>query len=514
MADVTSLKNNLTRAQYTYDALNEKFNSTWGPAKAIERYEVGSPQYEAALKEYKKLKPQYERAKAELDSASLIYKEAVAKSKAEEKKKEDLKSTGGALDRAKKDYQRALDTEDPERIKTAKEALDTARGGYQAASKPKPVDGETNNQEVSPTTLEQDRFSEYTPLDGQVNGPDGPVIFVDKIDSNGNATPVAYDSRADARAAFLEKYKQPGQLDKLKQELLAANYIKQSEIANGSWIEGLDDMLIARSYKMVSEVKYGTGSGISIDDFLKTKKAAGGGSPTVYRNLSTRGDAKLQIDLYLTDLRGTPATDEEYESYYKQLHSEEMKQTSVSRDGTTTGDAMSDAERVLIAAKVARNSLRNMDVDSILSSGKGSQVAMDIGILQETAADYGVDMSAAEALKRVTNGIGQKDYLAKQQENIRQLAVTLHPYLKEHILAGGKVSDVANQYASIEYKKLGKPVDTATKSKRIMSAISRGVSLDQFDRELQNSDEWAFSDEAHSVADNFLSNLGRMWGRR
>lgn len=515
MADVTGLKNNLTRAQYIYDGFNEQFNGQWGPANALERYEVGSPQYEAALKEYKKLKPQFEKAKADLDAAKQAYEVAVAKSKAEQKKKEARKSTGGKLDKAKKDYQRALDTEDPERIKTAKEALDAARGAYQSASNPEPEQSEEPGIKPGPTTLDQDKYSEYTYLDGKVTNSQGrEVIFVDVVNSDGTVTQKEYTTRAQAREAFLAQYKKPGQLDKLKQDLLAANYIKQKQIVDGTWVDELDRVLIDRTRNVVREVKYGSGKAFSVDEFIKSGRYSDGTKkPIVYTSQSTRGDARLQIDTYLTDLRGTPATEEEYESYYKQLRAEELKQTSMSKDGATIGSVMTDAERVLIAAKVARNSLRNTNVETLLGSSKGSQLAMDISALQEVAADYGIEMSAAEALKQVTNGIGQRDYLEKQKERLKLIAKQVHPTLAAHIDAGGTVLDIANVYAQRKAAKLGVIVKTPTKDKDVMDAVTSNKSIPQFEREMQANPLWRYTDEARETAADFISTIGRMWGR-
>jgi hypothetical protein len=271
-------------------------------------------------------------------------------------------------------------------------------------------------------------------------------------------------------------------------------------------------MLVARSAKIVSDVQYGFGSPISAEEFLKTKKDSGS-STKIYRNLSTRGDARQQIDDYLMDLTGSAASDEEYEEYYKLLNSEEKRQTMTSSGGTTTGDVMTDAERFVIAAKVARKRLKNTDVDALLSATKGSQVSMDISALQELAADYGIDMTPAEALKQVTIGIGQKNYLEKQQERLKLIAKKMHPGLADHIDAGGTVLDIANTYARAKFNKLGVVVKSPTKDKDVMDAVASGKSIAQFDKEMQGNPMWRFTDEARETTADFLDVIGKMWGR-
>lgn len=467
----------------------------------------------------------YKNAKASFDATYKEYNDAIANLKRIKKEiDDDIAKKQKVKDdkKAKEDKKLELDSLKYERDKATRENREADAQAAQdkintiLAATPKP-DGSTDGTPATgDITIEQDKFSGYTLDKGQVNGTDGPVIFVDKINSNGTATPIGYPTRSKAFEAFIAGYKKPGDIQKLQQQLLASNYIKQSQIADGTWVEGAKDMLAARSYKMVSEVKYGSGKPISVTDFLGQKKSDSGNGtdkPIVSRNLSTRGDAKQQLDSYLTDLRGEPSTDAEYEAYYKQLHAEEMKQTSTYKDGTTLGGVMTDAERFVIAAKVARNSLRGADASTLLNASKGSQLAMDISALQEAAADYGIDMTAAEALKQITNGIGQANYLDKQKERLKLIAKQLHPNLVNHIDAGGTVLEVANVYAQRKASKLGIVVTAATKDKDVMEAVATGKPIAQFEKEMQANPLWRFTDEARDTASDFLSTIGRMWGR-
>jgi hypothetical protein len=374
---------------------------------------------------------------------------------------------------------------------------------------------EEEKESAADIGLEEDKFSGYTLTDGVVTAEGGfQVIFVDVADGKGNVTPTAYKSKAQARDAFLKNYKGKDQIQGLISQLVQSNYLKQSKASDGvSWLTALDDMLIARTAKIVSDVKYGLGGVTTAEDFLKTKRDSGTGGAKVYRDLSTRGDARQQINDYLMDLTGSAATEEEYEEYYKALNAEEKRQTMTSANGTTTGDVMTDAERLVIAAKVARKRLKNTDVDALLSSSKGSRVSMDIAALQELAADYGIDMTAADALRQVTLGIGQKDYLQKQQERLRLIAKKMHPGLADHLDAGGTVAEIANVYARTKFTKLGTVVKTATKDKDVMDAVSSGKSIAQFEKELQANPMWRFTDEARETASDFLTTIGRMWGR-
>jgi hypothetical protein len=359
-------------------------------------------------------------------------------------------------------------------------------------------------------------FAGYTlNNDGTVTNNDGKQgIFIDEKSANGDVTPKFYTSYASARDAFLKGYATEGDVNSLQQQLLSSGYIKKDSIANGTWVRGLDEALAAHSFKAVSDVKYnGVKEPMNFMSFLSIKKTGTGtGGPKTYRVITTRGEAKQMLDAYLMDLTGSAATDQESDSFYKQLHDAENKAVQTVANGTTTGSTLGDADRIMIAAKVARYRLRNSDVDTILKSGTGSQVAVDIANLQKTAASYGVTMTAAEALQRVASGVGQKDYLNKQEERLRLVAKQLHPNLAAHIDAGGTVADIADQYAYAKSKKLGVAVPISTTDKDVMDAVTKGMSVSDFNRALQAKPEWRQGEEAHNMTNDFVNTMLKTFG--
>jgi hypothetical protein len=480
---------------------------TTGLADAMDR--VAAQKGESSP-EYIKIKAEFDKVQAELETATASAKAMRAQIDEEEASKNTAKNA------AKK---KVADDAAVKQLEFQRDSLRRQNKTEEAAAKQREIDAirnpvtEEEKAAAKDVTLEEDKFSDYTITNGIVTAEGGAqVVFVDVVDGQGRATPTEYKSKAAAREAFLKNYAGKDQIRSLQNQLIQSNYIKQSQINDGTWINGLDSMLVARTAKMVSDVKYGAGTVISAEDFLKTKKESGGTTKT-YRDLSTRGDARQQIDDYLMDLTGSRATDEEYEEYYKLLNAEEKRQTMTSSNGTTIGDVMTDAERFVIAAKVARKRLKNTDVDALLSATKGSQVSMDISALQELAADYGIDMTPAEALKQVTIGIGQKNYLEKQQERLKLIAKKMHPGLADHIDAGGTVLDIANTYARAKFNKLGVVVKSPTKDKDVMDAVASGKSIAQFDKEMQGNPMWRFTDEAREISSDFLDVIGKMWGR-
>jgi hypothetical protein len=464
--------------------------------------------------EYKKLKAEFDTKQAELNSLKeQAKKEFETKKSAENKAKEDKdtaaqkKKDDATVERLKNEAASARRRNDEETAKAKEAEAAALKAPKDANGQPIVTDGE----------VDDNIYADFTILNGKVTNKDGKqVLFVETRMPNGDIQPKFYESYADARDAFLKNYSKPGQIDALKKDLIESGYLKQANANTPDWINSVDDLLYEHTRKSVTDVKYGgLKQPITIDLFMREKKAGagtGGGTKT-YREYSSRGDASRMLDGYFNDLLGYGATPEEEDAFYKELRAAEDKAFRTVTDGRTgVGGFLEDADRLLIAAKVAKKALKNTDVDALLNSGQGSQVAMDIADLQATANSYGIDMPASEALKYVVAGVGQKDYIAKQQERLRQLSMTMHPYLKDHIAAGGTVKDVADEYGRTKANKLGVVVANSIKDKDVMAAVAGGKSVVDFERELQMDPLWRKTPEARKIANDFANTMIQTFG--
>lgn len=386
-----------------------------------------------------------------------------------------------------------------------------------------PVEGNQSN--LVPTA--SDRYSNYTlNSDGSVTGQSGDqngirqyAVTINKPSSMRPGSPVVsqvnfYDSPVKARDSFIKTYYGDGQkIEQLKQQLLGSNWITQKQLSDGSWVRGLDDFIADYTRHAVEQVKYGTAKeSDSIMDYLATKKPAGGTSVKTYRTYTTRGEAKRMFDDYMINLIGSPGTAEQNNEYFNILHKEENKAVSTVVGGTQTGSNLTDADRVMLAAGVAKKALKGTKIESILNSKTGSQVATDIAELQSTASAYGIPLDAATALTYVAEGIGTKDYLTKQKERLRLNAMQLYPTFKDHIAAGGTVKDIADVYAYARQKKLGVVIPNSTQDKKVMAAALSGKSIADYDREMQGEEEWGKTEEARNMGADFTQTILRAFG--
>jgi hypothetical protein len=462
--------------------------------------------------------PEYKRVKAAFDAKQKEYETALAESNRIRKEIDDAFNA---------EQEQKTKGKKQKEAKATKQVLESKRDSLRRQNKldeadavQKEIDGlnAPKSEETEALTGEEQGgfYDDYSISQGAVNGPGnlGAGVFVD-IRKDGKVAPQFFNSLDKARQAFLkEYYSGPGKVKELQNQLLASNYIKQEEIEKGTWYTGIDELLIASTMKRVSDAKYGGLPEVPIQDFLKLKQSgSGSGETRINRNISTRGDARTMLNMYMSDLAGMDASEEEHDAFYKELNRSEMRETSYTKDGSTVGSVMTDAERLLIAAKVAKKKLRNTEVDTILNSANGSRAAVDIAELQRTAADYGIQMGAGEALRYIADGIGQANYLEKQKERLRLIAIKMNPNIADHIQAGGNVRELADVYGNIKSRKLGVVVKDSVFDKDVLEAVNKGKSAAQFETELQGHPDWRFTPEAREIGADFINTMGRMWGR-
>jgi len=471
------------------------------------------------------IKKSYDYYKKEYDSVSARYRQVVsavskqdAKTRFEKSKQDAVKDKKSNKDKLIAAEQAVINAE--LLIKSQGRDKYNAALAARDALLPKSNTAEGNTNQADDYLGNYDTYS--LNANGSVTAPGGNQVYIvslpDPNDPNGEPIAQDFGSVDTARTAYVKAYaSKPGGIDALKKQLINANYLTAKSAASIDWWQGLDDMIDAYTVSVVSSAKLGGAKTIQpITSFITMKSGGAGGTggskTNKYQVITTRGDAKRQLDEYLLDLRGSTSTPEELNEYSDELNKRESKAIRTEKDGVYTGSVLEESDRILIAVKVAKKSLGGMDVDALLSSSKGSRAALDITDLQSYASAYGIQMSASDALKYVVAGLGQTDYLKKQEERIRQLSMTMYPNLKDHITAGGTVMEVADQYARSKSNKLGVTIKTSTQDKDVMDALNSGKSIAQFDRDMQAKPEWGLTPEAHSITNDFTTTFLKSFG--
>lgn len=509
-------------------------NKAKGYLTDLNRAKPGTPKHTELKAKYDAAKADAEKYEAERVARKAEIDNAEKKAKADKTASKEKTSAKTDIPQLEYQVQAAINAGDKAAQAAAEAALKAAKDKA-AGIKPPAPGAETVVKEGGLEEVANNKYKDYTiNTDGSVSGPKGTrVYFVTTKDANGNSTVEAYDSVATARDAFLKNYSAPGALDKLKQQLLG-KYINATELKNDDWIPGLDDMLGDYTRDAVSAVKYGGAKESPLIDLWFAKTRGKGGLGTESKagtwkdtdlDLTTVGDAYREINDYMIDAVGRPATQEEKAAYYADINKREkasaVKTVDV-RDATgkvtnttRTGEFVTQEERLNAKNAIVINALRGTDAGELLKAAKGSQVAIQIGALQKASAEYGQPISAGEALKYVIDGGPEKDAIKKQTERMRLNAMTMYGNLKDHIRDGGNVKDIADQYALIKAKKLGIPVTDAFNDKDVKAALTKDgglMSTAEFARQMQANPLWRQTEEARDVASDFANTILKSFG--
>jgi len=322
-----------------------------------------------------------------------------------------------------------------------------------------------------------------------------------------------------ARNKLIEEF---GGTEKLKVALKEAGY------NSGNFYNDANGFLRAYSVNSMQSYIDGKGKG-TLPTFAEAAKTiaaenrAGATKTRVEQAFTDRGGADRYINVYMMDMLGRPATADEKKAFYKSLNAAESKTrtaTTTVADGQggyktikSVGSSLSDTDRLLLATGVVKKSLKGVtDVDAILSGKKGSKIATDVSSLRKVANDYGLPIDSTTAFKYAIDGLGQEDLIAKQTQRLKSLAIQMYPTLKDHILGGGTVKDVADTYAYARTRKLGVVVKDSTQDKKVMSAVVSGKTLADWDKEMQGEAEWGKTDEARNIASDFTRDILSAFG--
>ena len=357
-------------------------------------------------------------------------------------------------------------------------------------------------------------------------------VFIFVTGSGSNVKYKVYGDLADARQAFISEYKAKyGGVEALKKALLNSNLITQEQYNNNDYVAGLDNAIAISSIQNVQNYAYNNKKDfVPLNTFLAGYNAGGttaskaGTSKDTTTVFSTKAETDVEIDQYLQDWLGQPATEEQKQSYYDDIHKQE---TSSTQKVTTTTDAtgkistqtvvggrLGDPERLLTAAKVVKPLLASMDIDKLLATG--SKAAQNINDLQQYAAVMGMPKSSGYFLNAAQNMLSA-DGLAAEKEKIKQQSALFYKPLTSHIQAGGTVKDIIDTYAEYKSKILELPqlnIKDPSEDKDIFEAISGPslMSLGDFQKKMYQDPRYPKTKAAHETAADYAQTVLRAFG--
>lgn len=495
-------------------------------ATARTRYGIDSKEYkdvktkfDATQKEYKAAVSALAKIKAKIDSQASKQKTDAAKAKSVTSAKSEIATLEMQIAAAREQNKPAIE------VQALQNKLDVLRG---IVSGTPPV--KTPDAPPATSLSEWDNYTVNTQY-GTVTAPGGnPVYFANVKGSDGKPAIQGFTSMPEARAAFLKDYTTEAKLNALKSQLIKSNYLKANQANTPEWLGSVDTMLAEYTYKTMVSYKYeGVKTPALITSWLPTRAATStasqaGTSTVPTTSLSTRLETNRDADEFFQDWLTRPATPEEKDAYFAAVNKAET--LAVNKRSTTTnakgevinvvseGSFLTDGDRLIIAAQIAKPSLANINIDTLLAGG--GKLAQNINELNAYAASMGLPKDNSYILQAAT-GMLDNDGLTLQKEKIKNEAMLHFKPLAAHIQSGGNIQTAAQVYQKIRSNILGTaetPITDITKDKGLMAAMGGAslMNLNDWEKMLFKDPLFAKSPYAHEQGAAYVSTLLKSFG--
>jgi hypothetical protein len=268
----------------------------------------------------------------------------------------------------------------------------------------------------------------------------------------------------------------------------------------------------------------------TMTDFLgnlgKYTPTTGAGKTTtkLTQNFTDRPGTDRDINSYMMENFGSPATVQQRNDYYNKVNAAERQAKTLSkitpdgqglRDQVNTGSSLSPSDYEVIKAQVAQTVFKNVNAEQILNSKSPGKIAGYVDEVMKVATDYALPTTTTQALQYLGEAWKQQnpqDAVKAVTERLKQLAIKIHPTLADHIKANGTVKDIADTHANWYEQKMGVKVPDSTKNSFIMNSVSQGWDKGTFDRAAQGLPDYAKTPEAHQTVTDFTNTFLQAFG--
>jgi len=509
------------KLQNKIDGLNSKLKGFNGPDSRLNRYAVGTPEYNKAAADGKLLRNQISTLEKQLANTKLSKVRDAQQRAIDSGNSDEATRLGEELDRL---TQIANNPNDPN------------------ISGPQYVEGDEFGNTIRKAGLivdtdENGKSSIRSSMEGYAANGSEHFIWSGKgfqsklpgFSSTTNQVQIGASYNEVEKKILEDAQKKPGGMQVLFDRLYKAGLVsKQTRdtlgLQNADFTKGLQYALREYGKKTVRDYEInGIKDPITFDDYMD-KQFTPAGPDVRYSSVSTTRDtAASDLDRFFMEYLGTGASKEQHDEYYKQLRALEKKATKVTTTTDTNqnvaGEFIDDLDRADLMRKVAGKALNGSNIDTILKGGAGA--AQDVNSVISKARQYGVKLSNQDALNYVANelNLGQND-MKKVNAKILSIAKSTYGNLSDSLSDEVSLKDLSSNYIynMAEVLELN-PKDIDALDPTIQTALKNNgnkgsMNLTDFDRMLRNDPRWANTknakEEASKYAYEVLKDFGLM----
>lgn len=345
-----------------------------------------------------------------------------------------------------------------------------------------------------------------------------------------NGTSWSRASAVEIVRQYKSEYAKKGSLESLRKQLKDKGFLSPKEYETRDEAAFNNRLLEAATSHSVEQIQKFTLEGKTsfapFSSWLTGRVSSGDGSgPNAQRVITDKLNAGQELNDFVMQMVGRQATPEEKMAYYEKLTGEQKKaiqKTSVSGGvQTTTGDLLDSNDKFRIMADVLTPTLQNTPMEDITKFG--GRVASSIMELRDTAKDYGIELSAKDALGKVlrtfkTGGVLDTGALDGEKTLLKEMSKSFYKNLAVEIDRGIKVSDIAGQFASYKSKILEIPsegIDVFDKD--IQEALHNGngqgvMNFNDFQIKMRQDPRWSKTQNAREEASSYASQILKSFG--
>jgi len=257
-------------------------------------------------------------------------------------------------------------------------------------------------------------------------------------------------------------------------------------------------------------------------DSVPKRKGTGDGSVTRRVDITLRQDSDKDINEFFVQTLGRPATAVEKENYFDALNKAEKNAIETTRSSgstvTTSGENLTETDKLFIKGKIAGNVIKGTDIDAILSAG--GDAANNINTVLSYASRNGLAWTKKESVAAVADAYRNGKTMDSIKTKIKNLSKFKYQNLSTLLSENDDIDiyDLGQSYGSLKSQilELGDS-DYSVFDPDIQAALSNNgkpglMTETEFRQILKKKPEWRKTKNAREEAANYANDILRSFG--
>lgn len=484
--------------------------------------------------EYKRLKKLFDDVYKELEAAKISFqniKQEIDTEVANKKAKSDKNKNAPIIASLKTQRDQARRINNPELAQQLQDEIDKLTGKNQpdAGSDPNLPEGQFNSLDAAGFGTKYNVV--YDPSSKTQYLADGNQNPVFVYTDSSNTVEITTDFSKVQKKMIADAQAKPGGVNELFADLYEKNLISRETFNRKDLTAddlGRAMLYVAQEYSKQTWGDYTYNnkkeSSNFFDWFDSVPKRKGTGDSGITRrvDITLRQDSDKDINEFFVQTLGRPATEREKENYFDSLNKAEKKAIETTRRSgdtlTTTGENLTETDKLFIKGKVAGSAIKGTDIDTILAAG--GDAADNINTIVSYASRNGLNWTKKEATAAVADAYRNGKTMDNIKSKIKNLSKFKYQNLSTMLNENDDIDiyDLGQSYGALKSQilELGDS-EYSVFDPDIQAALSNNgkpglMTETEFRQILKKKPEWRKTKNAREEAANYANDILRSFG--